>query len=390
MRALAVCSLCCALLLVVASAKPCRQPSGPDCVEPWLDLSDAGGVDSSWEHYKQRFTKRYNSREEESKRKEIWQNNTLQMMEENMNSSHTYSLLWMSTSDLTKEEFRQTRLGYRKPENISQKWGLPYLGVHRADPEVSAPSYWDWSMAGHSSKHISVVTRVKDQGNCGSCWAFSATGALEGAHAVANGIDAGQISISEQQLMDCMDVPCQQGGNPWDAFDFEKGKNVCSEQSYPYQGVEGQCQSQGCTTILYTTAIGGGYSVAPNEGATYPALMERPLAVCLDASDGDFDNYGSGVLNNCPQGQTDHCVLLVGWGYAPQAFWKIKNSWGTSWGLDGFGLLARGVGGTDACAVLSETTGVYVFGKYNPRSQFYNSNNELVEPLAGDGQMISV
>jgi len=108
--------------------------------------------------------------------------------------------------------------------------------------------------------------------------------------------------------------------------------------------------------------------------------MQRPLSVVV-AARGPFQSYHSGVLSGCPQGQTDHAILLVGYGYFNgKKFWKVKNSWGTQWGLSGFGLLGRGEGGMDSCSILSGTNGVYVYGKYNPHSQIYR-DGKRVEPL---------
>lgn len=303
-------------------------------------------------------------------------------MKENSDETHMYSFGWTSHTDMAPEEFAKTRLGYKHPENSSKAWGSSYLGEFHYDGQVALPSFWDWSLAGQSSSHISVVTRVKDQGQCGSCWSFSVTGALEGAHAVANGIDAGKISMSEQQLLDCdsQEGACQ-GGSPPAAIDWEKHQNVCQEQSYPYRGQRGSCRAGGCTVILNRGSIWGHYSVKQDEDAHCAALMQRPLSVVVDAQ-GSFQHYRSGILS-CPQGQTDHAILLVGYGYVNnQAFWKVKNSWGTSWGLSGFGLLKRGVGGRGTCSILSGTNGVYVYGKYNPHTQLRGRDgNIIMDPL---------
>lgn len=344
-----------------------------------MDSTDLTSTTAQWNKYKKDFQKEYSSQEEDSKRYQIWVANTLHIMKENMNSSHTYSLGWNDFTDLTEEEFAESRLGYRPQTNSTEAWGLPLLGEHRFEADVNGlPDFWDWSLAGQSSTHISVVTRVKDQGQCGSCWAFSVTGALEGAHSVANGIDAGKISMSEQQLLDCSGSGCG-GGSPARAIEWEKGQDVCQEQSYPYKGHSQGCHTQGCTVILSRGAIWGHYSVSSNEGAHMSALIQRPLSVVVYAK-GQFMHYKSGVLNGCQQAQTDHAILLVGYGTTNgQKFWKVKNSWGTQWGLSGFGLLARGTGGMDSCAILSGTNGAYVYGKYNPKSQIYR-DGKLVEP----------
>jgi len=365
----------------LAAPAPCRQPSAPDCVEPWLDLTGLEGAANPWEdqwkEYKQQFGKTYVSPDEESMRKNIWVSKTFRIMNQNTNSSNTFSAGWNEFTDMTDAEF-QSRLGYRPQKNSSKAWGLTYLGEHRFNGSMAGvPSSWDWSQAGHGGG-ISVVTRVKNQGQCGSCWSFSVTGALEGAHAIANGIDAGRISMSEQQLLDCSGSGCG-GGSPSRAIEWEKGHNVCQEQSYPYKANSGTCRSQ-CTVILKKGSIWGHYSVGSTVGAACSALMQRPLSVVVAVNDA-FQTYKSGILNNCPQAQTDHAILLVGWGYVyNKAYWKVKNSWGEVWGLSGFGLLARGIGGTDACSVLSGINGAYVYGPHNPRSQIYNNEGNLVLP----------
>jgi len=208
----------------------------------------------------------------------------------------------------------------------------------------------------------------------------SVTGALEGAHAIANGIDAGKISMSESQLVDCdiQEGGCQ-GGAPSRAMDWEKAQNVCQEQSYPYHAARGACRAGGCTVILHQGSIWGHYSVKADEDDHCAALVQRPLSVVVDAP-GAFEHYKGGILNNCPQGQTDHAILLVGYGYySGRAYWKVKNSWGTRWGLDGFALLARGVGGRGSCSILSGTHGVVVYGPYNPSTSIRGLDGKLVE-----------
>jgi C1A family cysteine protease len=346
-------------------------------VELSFNTNDIDSVSSAWEEYKEQFQKNYITSEEETKRKQIWYDKTISIMKENADITHTHSEGWNDFTDMSEEEFKKTHLGYAPPKNSTVAWGLPYLGEHRFEGNLSdLPSDWDWSMAGQGGG-ISVVTQVKNQGQCGSCWAFSTTGALEGAHSVANGIDAGKISMSEQQLIDCSGSGCG-GGSPARAIEWEKGQNVCQEQSYPYKGSSQGCRTQGCTAILNQGSIWGHYSIQRDEGSHCSGLMQRPLSVVV-AVNNAFQRYHTGILN-CPQGRTDHAILLVGYGYLNgQKYWKVKNSWGTRWGLDGFGLLARGIGGTDACSVLSGTNGAYVYGPYNPQLKVWNKDGKLVE-----------
>jgi len=197
-----------------------------------VDPTDLIGTNAQWSKYKKDFGKEYSNQEEDLKRYQLWLINTLRIMQENMNTSHTFSLGWNTFTDLTDDEFAEFHLGYKPPANSTKAWGLPLIGEHRFDGDVNGlPGFWDWSLAGHSQSGISVVTRVKDQGQCGSCWAFSTTGALEGAHAVANGIDAGKISMSEQQLLDCGGQGGCQGGSPPRALDWEKVQ-MCARNSH--------------------------------------------------------------------------------------------------------------------------------------------------------------
>jgi len=362
--------------LTAESQAPCRQPSAPDCVEPWLPLTGPEGAENQWEdqwkEYKHQFGKAYANLDEESLRKSIWVGKTFRIMNQNSQSSNTFSAGWNEFTDMTDAEF-QSRLGYKPQQSSSEAWGSAYLGEHRSNGSmVGAPTSLDWSSKG-------AVTRVKDQGQCGSCWAFSVTGALEGAYAVASGKDANSISMSEQQLLDCSGSACG-GGMPARAIEWEKGHDVCQEQSYPYRARKDSCRSQCTTVILKRGSIKGHYSVGRTEDAARSALMQRPLSVVVAVNHG-FQSYRSGVLNNCPQGQPDHAILMVGWGSSNgKAYWKVKNSWGTRWGSSGYALLARGIGGTDACAVLSGINGAHVSGPHNPQSQIYDSEGNLVLP----------
>eukprot|EP00913_Durusdinium_trenchii_P012028 g11300.t1 len=163
-------------------------------------------------------------------------------------------------------------------------------------------------------------TRSKNQGSCGSCWSFSTTGALEGAWQIATGT---LTSLSEQQLVDCADngnKGCQ-GGSMDLAFSYLEKKNVCTEDSYPYQAAQGTCQESSCK-----------------------AVAQQPVSVAIEADQEAFQLYKGGILGQECGTKLDHGVLLVGYGTDNGVdYWKVKNSWGANWGEEGYIRLKRGV-----------------------------------------------
>jgi cathepsin L len=222
-------------------------------------------------------------------------------------------------ADLTTEQYKVAAgLGY----TANRHGGLPHLGVHEWNGEELAASV-DWTTQG-------AVTPVKDQGQCGSCWAFSTTGGMEGAWQIGTG---SLTSMSEQQLVDCstQNAGCN-GGSMELAFNYAGTTNVATESSYPYRGVDGSCKSS------YTTAIprGGvtGYkSVGQSTNSLKSAIQQNPVSVAIEADQFAFQLYSGGVLSSGCGTNLDHGVLAVG--YDDTSF-KVKNSWGTSWGANGY------------------------------------------------------
>ena len=200
---------------------------------------------------------------------------------------------------------------------------------------LSLPASVDWSAKG-------AVTPVKNQGQCGSCWAFSATGAVEGVHAIKTGK---LVSLSEQQLVDCSGSFGNQGCNGGlmdSAFRYViKNGGICSEEAYPYNGRDGSCKANSCSAVA---KISGFYDVpADNVDALEAAVAQQPVAVAIAADSTCFQFYSSGVLTcNCGTG-LNHGVLAVGYGTeGSNDFWKVKNSWGDSWGMGGYIKMLRG------------------------------------------------
>ena len=213
------------------------------------------------------------------------------------------------------------------------EYARDYQDLPVAKAEISSndlPSEVDWRTKG-------AVTPVKNQGQCDSGWAFSATGAVEGVVAIKTGT---LRSLSEQQLVDCSGSTGNRGCNGGDpAFAFKwiiKNEGISSESSYPYTARDGSCkQASSVSHISGLRTLGR----PGDEQALQVLVAQQPVSAVVDASDSSFQSYHSGVFSG-PCGKTpDQPVLIVG--YTP-TYWIVKNSWGTSWGMNGYILIKRG------------------------------------------------
>jgi len=243
-----------------------------------------------------------------------------------MNSTTVLGLNIMA--DLTNGEYQNIYLGTRiKVEVTAQIEEEPLPGL---------PEAIDWRTSG-------ALTPIKDQGQCGSCWSFSATGAIEAAKKIKTGT---LTSLSEQNLMDCSTSYGNQGCNGGlmtSAFKYvQANKGIDTEQSYPYTAKSGTCHYStaniGATISGYKTIASG------SETALANAINTQPISVAIDASKNSFQLYKSGIYYEptCSSSNLDHGVLAVGWGTSTADYFIVKNSWGTSWGTAGYIQMSRG------------------------------------------------
>ncbi|KAF7704688.1 procathepsin L-like [Silurus meridionalis] len=293
--------------------------------------------DLEFDVWKLKFGKIYKTVEEEYKHKMTWMENRKLVLAHNILADQgikSYRLGMTFFADMDNQEYRASVFkGCLGSFNRTKKHST--LTFVRGGGVL--PKTVDWRKKGY-------VTKIKDQKDCGSCWAFSATGALEGQTRRKTGK---LVSLSEQQLVDCSgdygNYGCM-GGLMNSAFDYVKDNNgIDTEKSYPYEAIDNDCRFNPDTVAA--TCTGYVDIKSGDEKALQEAVATiGPISVAIDAGHSSFQLYKSGIYNEpkCSSTWLDHGVLAVGYGEKHKKdYWLVKNSWGLNWGENGYIMMSR-------------------------------------------------
>lgn len=311
-------------------------------VAPCLGFSYLGLFEDEWHEFKLTHAKKYTNSMEEKFRMKIFLDNKRKIAKHNQEyatGNKTFKMAPNKYSDMLPHEFVATMNGFRRKEAMLGEEQGREASFFVEPLFCNAPKSVDWREKG-------AVTPVKDQGQCGSCWSFSATGALEGQHFRKTGK---LVSLSEQNLIDCSTKYGNDGCNGGlmdQAFKYVKeNKGIDTEDTYPYEGEDDKCRynpkNKGADDTGFVDVQAG------SEEALMKAIATvGPVSVAIDASHESFQFYSQGVYDEpeCNPQNLDHGVLAVGYGTDEKTgldYWLVKNSWGTTWGDKGYVRMSR-------------------------------------------------
>ena len=348
-------------LLLLLSLFLAATVSAIDIVDKDLETED-----SLWSLYERWRSHHTVSRDlnEKQKRFNVFKENARYIHDFNKRKDAPYKLRLNKFADLTKHEFRSTYAGSHinhhralrgSPRGAADSFMYQSLDVN------SLPTSIDWRQKG-------AVTAIKDQGQCGSCWAFSTVAAVEGINQIKT---KKLVSLSEQELIDCdteENSGCN-GGLMDYAFEFiRENGGITSEASYPYAAEDGSCAAE----KLPVVSIDGYEDVPANdEDSLLKAVANQPVSIAIEASGDDFQFYSEGVFTGSCGTELDHGVAIVGYGKTQQGtkYWIVRNSWGTEWGEQGYIRMLRGTSDPEGLCGLAMEASYPIKSSPNPTSQ---------------------
>ncbi|KAH9758873.1 hypothetical protein KPL71_016827 [Citrus sinensis] len=292
-------------------------------------------INELFETWCKQHGKAYSSEQEKQQRLKIFEDNYAFVTQHNNMGNSSFTLSLNAFADLTHQEFKASFLGFSAASIDHDR--RRNASVQSPGNLRDVPASIDWRKKG-------AVTEVKDQASCGACWAFSATGAIEGINKIVTG---SLVSLSEQELIDCdrsYNSGC--GGGLMDyAYQFViKNHGIDTEKDYPYRGQAGQCNKQKLNRHIVTI---DGYKDVPenNEKQLLQAVVAQPVSVGICGSERAFQLYSSGIFTGPCSTSLDHAVLIIGYDSENGVdYWIIKNSWGRSWGMNGYMHMQRNTG----------------------------------------------
>lgn len=317
------------------------------------------GLSDDWiqfTNFQERFSKKYENIQELESRFNIFITNIRNINKHNSDSTQNFTMSINQFTDLTSTEFKAMYISGYKKTNVQSFGCVPYTSHG-----TSVPTSIDWTTKG-------VVNSVRDQGQCGSCWAFATTANAESVWAISSGK---LLDLSEEYLVDCAtgvgyyNMGCN-GGNPDSALKYMINYGQCSESSYPYtSGVTktaGDCQKCSSVGVTFTSC----YDVAPKDQLSLKAsVSKQPVVIAIEADTKYFQSYSSGILTDGIKCGTnlDHAVEIVGYGTDNGIdYWKVRNSWGSSWGESGYVRIQRSSSTNDigVCGIAAEPSFISV------------------------------
>ncbi|KAJ4823870.1 hypothetical protein Tsubulata_030319 [Turnera subulata] len=325
------------------------------CLSISSSSSSSPNISELFETWCKEHGKTYASPEEKQYRLGVFEDNYDFVTKHNTGANSNYALSLNGFADLTHHEFKATRL---------RGLSAAYLNVERPNLQMpdfvgDVPASVDWRKQG-------AVTQVKDQGSCGACWSFSATGAIEGINKIVTG---SLVSLSEQELVDCdksYNNGCD-GGLMDYAYQFViDNHGIDNEEDYPYVARENTCNKEKLKRHVVT--IEKYIDVPPNnERKLMEAVAKQPVSVGICGSERAFQLYSKGIFTGPCSTSLDHAVLIVGYGSENGVdYWIVKNSWGTRWGMNGYIHLQRNSGNSQGLCGINMLPSYPVKTKPNP------------------------